>query len=292
MATPQVAATDDTPTPAGTCRPHCMHAAVKIVAIVTVGVVFAVVAAKNEIFQLSYDTVQVTGHATRPVMTDTAVMDLGVITITAPTQEEAITATSDKMTKIVAALDAMGIPQENRQVTGYAVNPRYKDPRYSDSEGVPTGDAPTVVGYTCSQQLTVRVTGIDKDPSLVDKVLLAATKEGANKIGEVMFYVKNVDTVQQELRLAAIADARAKASAAASAAHIELKAINGWYENIATPGAKIPPVAMPYGGGDPSGGGMPLTPTGTLPAPAGTPTLAAGLLDMTVDVNVSYRLRQ
>lgn len=259
---------------------------VKVVLILAVTSILGLAVVKDNVFDSDSDTIQVTGHAEVLMKADTAEVNVGVLTITAPTSEEAIRVTSEKMVAVETAIQEVGVSPEDYQLTGYALNPRYKDAQIFDSEGKPTGDAPEIIGYTCSQQITVRIPKINEDATMIDRVLSVATKAGANQAGEVRLFVADLEKAKQDARLIAIGDARNKAKAAANKANVRLKGIGSWYENIVSvPGSNTPtPGVASYGGAS--------TPTGTLVSPAGTASLGAGIQVLAVEVNVTYYVRE
>jgi uncharacterized protein len=277
-----------------TARKHCRSfrtalsgQIVGIVMVIAIAGVLGLAVIKDNLFDSNNDTVQVTGHVEIPMKADTAEVNVGVLTITAPTQEEAIKATSDKLAAVEKAIQEAGIIPDNYQLTGYALNPRYKEAQAFDEGGKPTGASPEIIGYTCSQQITVRIPNIDKDTSMIDQVLLVASKAGANQAGEVRLFVSDLEKAKQEARLAAVKDAKNKAKAVANIADVRLKGVGSWYENmISVPGSSTLTQSMAtYGSPAP-------TPTGSIAAPAGTASLSAGNLLLVVEVSATYYLRE
>ncbi len=265
----------------GSCQKPFTSMIVKVVLIGAVASVLGLAVVKDVVFGPIDDTIQVTGHIEVPMKADTAEVNLGVLTLTAPTSEEAIKATSNKMAAVQSALQEVGVTAENYQLTGYALNPRYKDAVVTDTQGKPTGAAPEIIGYTCSQQVTVRIPKINEDATMIDKVLLAVTKVGANQAGEVRLFVSDLEKAKQAARLAAIKDARNKAMAVADAADVRLKGVGSWTENmVSAPGSSTPaPGVYSYGSSAPGG---------TLATPVGAATLGAGNLVLAVEVSVTY----
>jgi uncharacterized protein YggE len=189
------------------------------------------------------------------------------------------------MAAVEKAIEEAGVLPESYQLTGYAVNPRYKDAVQSfDINGKQNVDVPEIIGYTSSQQITVRIPKIDESVAMIDTVLSVASKAGANQIGEVRLFVSNLEKAKQDARLLAMKDARNKARAAADAASVRLKGVGTWYEGmITTPGSNTPTPGS-YGTG--------VVPGGTLSSPVGTATLSAGNLTLVVEVNVTYYVHE
>jgi len=252
--------------------------AVKIVGLLVLGAVLVVGFLKDTtIFNnTTGGTIQVVGQGKIPIQPDAALINLGVLTIKADTPEAAIAQTSEKLSKVAAAMDTLNIPAENRRITGYAVSPRYKDSMNVD----PTqNEAPSIDGYTCSQQITVRVPNIANDPEAVNKVIVAAAKEGVNQVGEVRFIATNMESVKQEARLLALADAKEKVKKMASVAGVELEGISYWSESFRSqPGETYPDS---YYGTTPQGATVPISPSSVV-------VLQPGQLDVVVDLAVTY----
>lgn len=253
------------------CRPHGMW--VKLVGIVVIGLLLGLALLKDQIFSTETNSIQVTGQGHVAVHPDMAQLNLSIVTFTASTQEEAVTQTTAKVNKVLAALDQLGISAENRQLTGYAVSPRYNTPDQSE-------ESPEIHGYTATEQLTVRVP-IKDDQSMIDKVIAAAAKEGVNQVGEVKLIASDIETLKQEARVKAVADATSKVDAVAQAARVKVKTINSWYENFSsTPNDPVSRDSY-----------YAPTPTTQLPVtPQNIITLQPGQLELVVEINVTYEV--
>ncbi len=230
------------------------------------------------------DTISVIGQGKMPIKPDAALINLGVLTIKADSPEAAIMQTSEKLSKVGVALDALGIPKENRQMTGYAVSPRYKDLASASDGTNPTASKPASIdGYTCTQQITVRVPNIVDDPEAVNKVITAAAKEGVNQVGEVKFIATNVESVKQEARLRAVANAKDNAKNMADVAGVKLAGITTWNESVLSePGQNY---NSNYYGSPPQGATVPTPPSSIV-------VLQPGQLDVVVELNVTYRVKK
>ncbi len=221
----------------GRCGGHGGHAAVKIVGIVAVAAVLGLAVVKDAVWDTASDTVQVVGQGRVPVAPDAALVNFGVLTIREDTSDLAIRKTSETLARIDEALAQAGVPKENRQITGYVLNPRFKDAP-TDDNGVTTG-APTIDGYTASQQITVLVPGIKDQAGRVNEIVAIATKAGANQVGEVKMVATNAEALKQQARLKALADANEKAKAMASVVGMRLGSVSSWNESVlAAPGSQ------------------------------------------------------
>lgn len=201
------------------------HSAVKIVGIVVLGIVM-VFAILQQAFLPPKNEVSVIGQGRVPVKPDAAIINLSIMTLNAPTAEEALAQTGDKIAKVKSTLTELGIPEGNQQETVYAFNPHFEDNTNTN-----------ISGYNGYQQITVRIEGVDKDKQIIDRVIEQATKAGVNQIGQVQFIASNIESIKQQAREKAIADAKTKADTMAKIAGIKIVGMNGWTENIlAAPG--------------------------------------------------------
>jgi uncharacterized protein YggE len=153
--------------------------------------------------------VVVSGDGSVDVAPDTARLSGGV-TAKAKTVAEAADTTSKTMAAITATLLQSGIAQKDIQTNRFSVQPVYAAPD-------PHGDQ-ELVGYSVSNQVTVKLHDIDKVGPTLDRLVAA----GATTIGNVVFEISDPSTALDKAREAAIADARRKAEIYARAAGITL----------------------------------------------------------------------
>lgn len=254
------------------------HVAVKIVGIVAFATVLGLAVVKDSIWTQSYDSVQVIGRGHVPVVPDAAIVNLGVLTIREDTSDLAIQKTSEALARVDVALEQAGIPKENRQITGYVLNPRYKEiPATTEGEI----KAPEIDGYTSSQQITVLIPGIKDNSNRVSEIVSIATKAGANQVGEVKMVATNAEELKQKARLDALSDASKKAKDMANISGLKLKNISSWYESVlAAPGSQY---------GQVSSNEMPPTQS---PTPSSIIILQPGQLEIVVELNVSYKIKE
>jgi uncharacterized protein YggE len=154
----------------------------------------------------SFETgVFTTGDASVSKKPDTAFLSAGVES----QQSTAAGAQSDlagKAAKLIARVKALGVADKDLNTEGYSVSPTY----------APGGQ--TVSGYRASEQLQVTW----HDVNTVGKALDAIVQEGgATNVG-ASFGLADPKAAQAEARTLAIADARSRAQAMASAAGIRL----------------------------------------------------------------------
>ena len=133
-------------------------------------------------------------------------------TVTAGIESEqgtAAAAQSDlasKAAKLISRIKSLGVPDQDLSTAGYWVGPVYN----------PTGQA--VTGYRAGEQLRARWHNVDS----VGKALDAVVQEGGATNVTVSFGLADPKSAEAEARTLAIGDARAKASAMASAAGVRL----------------------------------------------------------------------
>ena len=136
---------------------------------------------------------------------DTAQVELGV------QQQDADLATAQqavnqKLTAVLAALKAAGIPDNQIRTTNYSINLERKDPT----------SAPT--GYQVISTVQVTVQPVDKVGSIID----AAVAQGANVVYGIQFVLKNPDAAVQQARDLAMQDARNRATQLARLGNVSL----------------------------------------------------------------------
>ena len=139
--------------------------------------------------------VSATGEVTR--IPDVAVVSAGVVT-RSPTASGAIQDAADRMQRVTAALKRAGIADRDIQTSNLSLSPEYK---YDNNQ------APQLVGYTASNQLTVRF----RDIRVAGKILDALVSQGANQISGPNLVVDNPQSALDEARTKAIAAGRARA---------------------------------------------------------------------------------
>ena len=145
--------------------------------------------------------VSATGEAAR--VPDLAIISAGVVsrqtTATAAIQENAA-----RMERVLSALKRAGIEERDLQTSSINLNPEY---RYQESR------APQLVGYTASNQVSIRF----RDIRNTGKILDALVAEGANQINGPTLTIDKPEAALDEARLKALANGRARADVYARA---------------------------------------------------------------------------
>ncbi len=132
------------------------------------------------------------------------------VTSEAPSAREALARNTKDMSAVVDGLKAMGIAGNDIQTSQVHVEPRYQ--HFKD------GRPAAVTGYRVSNQVRVYVRKLDSLGSVLDTLVGL----GANQMGGLSFEVSNAETLRDEARQAAVANAlrRAKLFAAATGAEV------------------------------------------------------------------------
>jgi hypothetical protein len=154
-------------------------------------------------------TITVSATGTAEAEPDQARITSGVST-EAPTAREALTGNTEAMNKVIAELKSKGIDAKDIQTASFNVEPVMD---YSKD-----GQPPKLRGYRVSNQVVVLVRDLDKLGSVLDDLVTA----GANQVQGLAFEVSKAETLKDEARKNAIANAlrRAKLLAAAAGAEV------------------------------------------------------------------------
>lgn len=244
----------------------------KVLGIIVLGAIVIVSIVRDRIVNPNQNQVTVVGRGKVEAKPDTATVTLGVQVDKAPTAQNALEQLNAKMTQIVAAETALGIPQDKIQTQNYSLSPQYD---YSNGKS-------TVSGYTANQQLSVKVEGLGNSTELLGQAISAANQAGANQVLGVKFESASVDALKQQARLLAIQDAKAKSKGMADAAGVRLGKITSWYENVlASPDFQDYPQATGMGAGGDLASAKAVTP----------PQVPSGTQEVVIEMNVSYEVK-
>ncbi len=140
---------------------------------------------------------------------DEATISTGV-TSEAKTAREALAKNTEAMKKVIAELKAKGVDPQDIQTTQFNVEPVYVYPQ----EGKP----PNITGYRVTNAVGVRVRKLDSLGDVLDQLVTA----GSNQMNGIAFEVSKAETLKDDARKEAMANAlrRAKLFAAAGGAEI------------------------------------------------------------------------
>ncbi|HEY6048833.1 MAG TPA: SIMPL domain-containing protein [Sphingomicrobium sp.] len=139
--------------------------------------------------------ISATGDVTR--VPDIAIITAGVVT-RSTTATGAIQDAAERMQRVLAALKRAGVEERDIQTSNLNLNPEY---RY------PENQSPQLVGYTASNQLTIRFRGIRN----AGKILDALVSQGANEINGPNLTIDKPEPALDEARAKAVAIGRARA---------------------------------------------------------------------------------
>lgn len=187
---------------------------------------------------------------------DIAYISAGVVT-EADTAKDAIARNSAAMTKVIDGLKGSGIAARDLQTTTLQVEPRYTQAK--------DGRPGTISGYRVVNQVRLTV----RDVKRLGEVLDSAIALGANQINSISFDVANAETLKDEARKQAIANARRRAELYATAAGVKLGDVVRISESIQDFVRPMPAAR----------------------ALAASVPMEAGTRNLTVEVHVTYTLR-
>ena len=174
-------------------------------------------------------------------------------TTEATTATEALTKNADSVNKVIGALKAMGIPEEDIETSRFGLYSRY-------SQG-------TLIGFEVTHMLRVTTTNVDRVGEIID----GAVEAGANRVEGVYFtFTKDkIEELNTLARQGAVEDAKAKADTIASSLEVKIVGVAGAVEQTITrPGY--------YEGVIP------------VPAPAPTQIMPPTELEVSVMITVTY----
>lgn len=207
-----------------------MHGMNRRLLLIAVPLVFAATAAvvtlPRSATSAAPQTTQTTGGITvQGTGTVTSVPDRAGISFGVESQGEtaraALAANGAEMRRVLAAVKSAGAKDVKTQ--SVSLSPRY-------------GDQMTVLGYVATNTVSATVEQLAKAGAVID----AAVEAGANQVYGPSLSLSDQDELYREALGAAVADARARAEALASAANVSL----GRVTTIVEGGGVSPP--MPY----------------------------------------------
>ena len=152
-------------------------------------------AAADTMFKATTFNLSATGE-TR-VAPNMASISLGVMT-EGKNAAEALAANATRMTAVMATLKKAGIAEKDIQTSNLSVNPQY---RYVENQ------APVLIGYQVSNQVTVVVRDLKKLGAAVD----ATVNAGANQVNGISFSLSDPSAAENAARETAVRVLSAKA---------------------------------------------------------------------------------
>lgn len=158
-------------------------------------------------------TITLSGEGSVFAEPDMATLSAGVVT-QADTARAALDANNEALGKVLDAFRKAGIADRDLQTNGFSVQPRMVYPDQSKGDAKP----PHIAGYEVRNNVSVKVRDLDKLGAVLD----AAVTSGGNQIDGLSFGISKEDTLTDEARKKAVADARHKAELYAEAAGVKL----------------------------------------------------------------------
>lgn len=239
--------------------------AIILTALVLLASVIIMAILRDRIVNQQFKNVTVTGQGKITYTPDLAIVNLGVQIDKVAKPEDALNQLNAKVAGIIKSVKEAGVSPENIQTQNYSLYAQYD---YKDNVSL-------ISGYNANEQLTIKVTGYNKDQNKLSRVIAAASKAGANQVNSLSFDASSMIDLKQSARIMAIQDAKNKSAALASAAGVSLGEITGWYENL------INPVPV-YGGSDAKGG---------LGAGGAAPQIPAGNQEVIIEIGLTYNIK-
>jgi uncharacterized protein YggE len=166
-------------------------------------------------------TITVTGSGRTTVVPDRASFQFGVDT-RADTAKDALSRNAAAASAVIAALKAAGVSSDDLQTVGVSLSTRT------------TPDGNTIVGYTASNSVSAEVS-LARAGGLVD----AAVSAGADSVSGPSLDSSDRDALYRDALRKAVADAQANAQVLASAAGLQLGAVQTVQEGAS-------PQPLPY----------------------------------------------
>lgn len=149
-------------------------------------------------------TIQVTGQAQVSESPDRVYIDIGVTT-QARKVEDATSDNATRVSAVIAAVKQAAGAAAQLTTTEYSIGPNYSYPR--------NGGTPTVVGYSVSNVVQVRLDDLHKVGSVID----SATRAGSNNVQGIRFALRDEQAPRSEALKEAAIKARQDAEALAGA---------------------------------------------------------------------------
>ncbi len=151
-------------------------------------------------------TIAVAGLGRASAKPNLAELRLGAVT-QATTATEALTKNAESMNKVIGALKAMGIPEDDIETSRFGLYPRYSSGGY-------------LIGFETTHVLRVTTPNLDKVGQIIDR----AVEAGANRVEGVYFTFTNekLQELNNLARQGAVKDAKAKAETIANTLGVKI----------------------------------------------------------------------
>jgi uncharacterized protein len=223
----------------------------------------------------SYRTFQVSGEGKVTVVPDLIKFSFSVVTEGKKDIGALQTENTGKMNAAIALLKEQGIKDEDIKTSNYSIAPRYEyysckaEEMMSSIRPCPPAE---ISGYTITQTVSVKV----RDFSKIGGIISGVVEKGANSVSSLSFTVDDMVAVEKQARDLAVAQAKDKASALASAGGFRVGRLLSINEG-----------STPYYYG--KGGGSDVMYETASAAPA--PTIEAGSQEVSITLTLSYEIK-
>ncbi|HVS75805.1 MAG TPA: SIMPL domain-containing protein [Steroidobacteraceae bacterium] len=149
-------------------------------------------------------TIQVTGQAKVSAAPDRVYIEIGV-TAQAQKADAAASQNARRLSAVIAAVKQAAGSGAQLTTTEYSIGPNYRYPH--------DGGTPTIVGYTASNVVRVRLDDLRRIGAVID----AATQAGSNNVQDLRFSLRDEQAPRSEALREAARNARQDADALADA---------------------------------------------------------------------------
>ncbi|RMF43896.1 MAG: DUF541 domain-containing protein [Deltaproteobacteria bacterium] len=211
--------------------------------------------------------IEVRGSAVLEVPADQVAFSVGVST-EAATADRAMDLNSRAMRAVEQALLAQGLKKGDYRSGQLLLRPRWS----SRPVGSSNAWQPKLDGYTARNEFLVETGRLDR----VGEILVAATRAGANNIGQLRFTVAQPEKHRAQVLSEAVHNARLEAETAARAAGVRLGRLYHLTVGDAAPTPVMAAEAMPR----------------TLSARTPPPVVAPQNLEIRADVRLMYEIEE
>jgi uncharacterized protein len=163
-------------------------------------------------------TITASGTGSVTTVPDTATVSFGVVT-QAATASQALATNSTAAERMIAAIKGAGIDAKDVRTDIVSLSPRYSE------------NGEDIVGYTASNSVSARIRNLGSAGAVID----AAVGAGANSVSGPSLERSDVAGLYREALKNAVADARTKAEALATASGLTLGPVSSVSEGSQSP---------------------------------------------------------
>lgn len=207
--------------------------------------------------------ISVAGEGRVSAKPDLALITLGVSALR-PTVAEARESAAASLTGMVDAIKAGGVAEKDIQTQQLSIYPEYD---YND------GNSQTLRGFRVSNTVTAKLRDVDKTGDVVDAAVAAGGDSAT--IQGIAFTIDEPESLREQARAEAVADAKKKAETLASASGVEI----GEPISISEGGVFEPPIVYDRAAGADSAQQEAVTP------------IEPGELDVVISVTVTWAIK-